>query len=140
MAKLSKRTVSNAPVKANSYLIFDDEVRGFAVRVHPSGQKTFLMRYRFGGADRKLTLGHFGSITAEKGRSLALKARAALADNIDPGAEQRKSVASATVESLGERFMREHVLVRCKPSTQGEYTIFATPSHRPPSRTAKACL
>jgi hypothetical protein len=29
--------------------------------------------------------------------------------------------ASATVESLGERFMRERVLVRCKPSTQREY-------------------
>jgi hypothetical protein len=28
--------------------------------------------------------------------------------------------ASATVESLGERFMREHVLVHCKPSTQRE--------------------
>jgi hypothetical protein len=25
------------------------------------------------------------------------------------------------VESLGERFMRERVLVRCKPSTQREY-------------------
>jgi hypothetical protein len=29
--------------------------------------------------------------------------------------------ASATVESLGERFMREHVLVRCKSSPQREY-------------------
>jgi len=29
--------------------------------------------------------------------------------------------ASATVESLSERFMREHVLVHCKPSTQREY-------------------
>jgi hypothetical protein len=28
---------------------------------------------------------------------------------------------SATVESLGERLMRERVLVRCKPSTQREY-------------------
>jgi len=28
---------------------------------------------------------------------------------------------SGTIDSLGERFMREHVMVRCKQSTQGEY-------------------
>lgn len=121
MAKLTKRTVAGAMPKDQPYLIFDDEVRGFAVRVHPSGEKTFLMRYRFGGADRKLNLGHFGSITADKARALALNARARLADRVDPGAERRKLSASATLESLGTRFMREHVLVRCKPSTQREY-------------------
>ena len=121
MAKLSKRTVTAALKKSQPYLLFDDDVRGFAVRVHPSGEKTFIMRYRFGGADRKLNLGHFGSITAAKARMLALKARAALADGVDPGAERRKLAASPTLTSLGERFMREHVMVRCKPSTQDEY-------------------
>jgi hypothetical protein len=121
MAKLTKRTVTSAPIRDRAYLVFDDDVRGFALRVHPSGEKTFVMRYRFGGADRKLSLGHFGSITAEKARALALNARARLADRVDPGAERRKLSASATLESLGERFMREHVMVRCKPSTQREY-------------------
>lgn len=121
MAKLTKRTVKAAQAKADPYLIFDDEVRGFAVRVHPSGEKTFIMRYRFGGADRKLNLGHFGSVTVHKARGLALKARANLADRTDPGAERRKLSASASLESLGERFMREHVAIRCKASTQKEY-------------------
>jgi integrase len=121
MAKLNKRTVTAALPKADPYLIFDDEIHGFAVRVHPSGEKTFVMRYRFGGADRKLSLGRFGSITADKARGMALKARANLADRTDPGAERRKLSASASLESLGERFLREHVLVRCKPSTQSEY-------------------
>lgn len=121
MAKLTKRTVDAATPREKPFLIFDDEVRGFALRVHPSGEKTFLMRYRFGGADRKLALGHFGSITPDKARALALKARATLADRTDPGAERRKLSASGTIQDLGERFMREYVLVRCKLSTQKEY-------------------
>jgi hypothetical protein len=121
MARLTKRAVDSAKPTDAPYLVFDAEVRGFALRVHPSGEKTFLMRYRFGGADRKLALGHFGSITVDKARALALQARATLADGKDPGAARRKLAASCTLESLGERFMREHVLVRCKPTTQREY-------------------
>lgn len=121
MARLTKRTVDAAKPSAKPFLIFDDEVRGFALRVPTSGKKAFLLRYRFGGADRKLALGHFGSITVDKARALALRARATLADGIDPGASRRKLAASATLASLGERFMREHVMARCKPSTQGEY-------------------
>jgi len=121
MAKLTKRTVDAAHPREKHYLVFDDEIHGFAVRIHRSGEKTFLLRYRFGGADRKLGLGRAGDITAEKARGLALKARAAIADGIDPGAARRRLAASGTIKDLGERFMREHVEVRCKPSTLSEY-------------------
>ena len=121
MPKLTKRTVDAAKPQEKPYVLFDDEIHGFALRVMPSGEKTFLLRYRFGGADRKLGLGRNGDITPEKARGLALKARAALADNVDPGAAKRRMLASGTLKELGERFMREHVAVRCKPSTQAEY-------------------
>ena len=121
MARLIKSVVKGAPVKAQPYLLFDDEVRGFAVRVHPSGEKTFVMRYRFGGADRKLNLGRLGDLTPDQARRLALKARVTLADGIDPGATRRRLAASPTIKDLSDRFMREHAEVHCKPSTQGDY-------------------
>ena len=121
MPKLIKRTIDAAPSSDKPYLLFDTEIHGFALRVLPSGEKTFLLRYRFGGADRKHRLGRYGDITVDKARGLALKARAALADNIDPGAAKRRMLASGTVRELGERFMQEHVALRCKPSTQAEY-------------------
>lgn len=121
MAKLTKRTVDAALPRDKSYLLFDDEVRGFALRVQPSGEKMFVMRYRFGGADRKLRLGRYGDLTPDEARRLALKARVSLADGIDPGAARRKAIASPTMEQLAERFMREHVMFYCKTSTQGDY-------------------
>ncbi len=121
MAKLTKRTVDGALPRDKSYLLFDDDVRGFALRVQPSGEKMFVMRYRFGGADRKLRLGRYRDLTPEEARRLALKARVSLADGIDPSAARRKAIASPTMEQLAERFMREHVMIYCKPSTQGDY-------------------
>ncbi len=120
MAKLTKRTVDAAAPREKAYLVFDDEVRGFAVRVHKSGEKTYLMRYRFGGADRKLRLGRHGDITAEDARRLALKARSTLADGSDPGAARRRLAASPTLKDLSDRFLREHVEVHCKPCTHGD--------------------
>jgi Arm DNA-binding domain len=121
MAKLTKRSVDALHPRAKHYLVFDDEIHGFSVRVHASSQKTFFVRCRFGGADRKLNLGHYGSITVEQARGLALKARAAIADGVDPSAAQRKLAASGSIKGLVERFLREHVQIHCKPSTQREY-------------------
>ena len=121
MTKLTKRTVDAAAPRAKPYLIFDDEVRGFGLRVYPSAEKIFVMRYRFGGADRKMRLGRYGDVTADEARRLALKARVTLADGIDPGATRRRLAASPTIQDLSERFMREHVAVRCKPCTQNDY-------------------
>ena len=69
MPKLTKRTIDSVVARDKPYLLFDDEVRGFAVRVLPSGEKTYLMRYRFGGADRKLRLGRGGDLTPDEAHS-----------------------------------------------------------------------
>ncbi|MGA8974037.1 MAG: Arm DNA-binding domain-containing protein, partial [Pseudolabrys sp.] len=39
------------------YEIPDGAQRGLLVAVFPSGKKSFIVRYRFGGIKRKLTLG-----------------------------------------------------------------------------------
>lgn len=121
MAKLTKRVVDGARPRQKAYILFDEEVSGFGLRVMPSGEKTYLLRYRFGGADRKMRLGRPGDLTPDEARKLARKARVTLADGIDPGANRRKLAASPTFKDLADRFLREHVEARCKPSTQGDY-------------------
>jgi hypothetical protein len=47
MAKLNKRNVDDLSVrKGREAIIWDDELRGFGVRVKPSGAKSFLVQYR----------------------------------------------------------------------------------------------
>lgn len=40
MARLTKRTVDAAEKRPTRYTIFDDELKGFGLRVYPSGEKS----------------------------------------------------------------------------------------------------
>ena len=58
--------------KANRYEVPDGGQRGLLVAVFPSGKKSFIVRYRFGGVKRKLTLGGVGLAAARKAAAAAL--------------------------------------------------------------------
>ena len=39
----------------------------------------------------------------------------------DPAAQRDLDRQATTMKQLGERFLKQHAAIRCKPSTQGEY-------------------
>ena len=122
MPKLTKRSVEGLRVRAVNYIAFDGELPGFGVRVMPSGKRFFLVQYRRYGRTRRVMLGQFGPLTAELARRRALMLLAqARSGGSDPAAERDALRQSLTVEQLGARFLKEHVAVRCKPTTQSEY-------------------
>jgi integrase len=122
MPKLSKRSVEALRVQATNYIAFDAELPGFGVRIMPSGKRFFLVQYRRHGRTRRVMLGQFGPLTAEVARRRALMLLAqARSGGLDPAAERDALRQSLTVEQLGARFLKEHVAVRCKPTTQSEY-------------------
>jgi hypothetical protein len=49
---LTKRVIDAAKPGARRLTIFDDALRGFALRVEPSGIKSFIVRYRANGGGR----------------------------------------------------------------------------------------
>jgi Arm DNA-binding domain len=81
MAKITKRTVDALKPRAKPFIAFDDDVKGFGVRVFPSGVKSYVLEYRSGGggrgvAVRRLTLGKHGAMTPEQARKAAQEALA----------------------------------------------------------------
>jgi Arm DNA-binding domain len=81
MAKLTKRTVETLGPGAKPFIAFDEDVKGFGLRVMPSGGKSYILEYSpgvggRGTAKRRLTLGKHGSMTAEQARRAALEALA----------------------------------------------------------------
>src|SRR5258707_15813491 len=70
--KLTKRTIDALQPKDRDFTIWDQELRGFGCRIHPSGRRTFVFKYRVGGgrnaAQRKLLLGAYGPITVDQAR------------------------------------------------------------------------
>jgi hypothetical protein len=81
MAKITKRTVDGLQPGAKPYVAFDGDVKGFGLRIMPSGVKSYILEYRPGAggrgiAKKRLTIGRHGAMTAEQARRAALEALA----------------------------------------------------------------
>jgi hypothetical protein len=59
MAKLTQRLVESLrPDENRDYIVFDEMVPGFGVRVFRSGHKSYLVQYRSQKRTRRYTLGN----------------------------------------------------------------------------------
>jgi len=121
MTKLTKRSVDLAMSDGKMAVTWDDELRGFGLRVHPTGRKVYIVKCRIKGQQRFITIGPHGPITADQARARAYEILSEAKNGRDPAKELDQARKAPTVKELGERFLREHVAVRCKPSTQAEY-------------------
>lgn len=68
MTKLTKRTVDAAEIGASDYLIWDEDLPGFGLRVLPSGKRSYVVQYRQAGRSRRYTIGLHGVWTPETAR------------------------------------------------------------------------
>lgn len=73
---LTARSVAAVRPGARRYIIWDEKLTGFGLRVSPSGTRSFMVQYRTreGGrrtANRKKVLGHAPEMTPERARSRA---------------------------------------------------------------------
>ena len=121
MPKLTKRTVEALQAKETDFIVFDDEVMGFGVRILRSGKKTYLAQYRSGGRTRRVKIGRHGTLTAEQARARAKELLGAVAGGDNPAGDIASHRNAPTVATVCDRFYRDHALLRLKPTTQREY-------------------
>lgn len=121
MFKLTKRSVEGLEIAEQDYLIWDREVRGFGVRIYPSGKKTYLVQYRSGRRTRRVTIGQHGVLTSEQARAEAKQLLASVARGQDPSAQRQAKRHAPTVAGLCDRFLEEYVNQHCKPTTARDY-------------------
>jgi len=121
MPKITKRLVEAAKPQDKDYIICDDDLAGFALRILPSGRRSYIVQYRIGNRYRRMSLGAHGVLTPEKARRMAFKVLAAVKDGEDPAGERSRARKACTVNELAERFDQEHISVRLKPGTATEY-------------------
>jgi Arm DNA-binding domain/Phage integrase, N-terminal SAM-like domain len=117
--KLTKRTVDGLPIRTAPYFVADKELPGFAVRVLPSGSKSYLIQYRVGAQLRRKALGIHGVVTAEQARGDAKvllgrlaewrKDRRAGKTRADPLAAERQAAArqAETVAKLCDLYLAD---------------------------------
>lgn len=121
-ARITKRTVEAEATSDKPVFLWDDQVPGFGVKVLPTGQRRYIVKYRVGAGGRTaqqrwLTLGTHGVITADQARALAKEALAAVARGEDPQAGKFTARTAPTMADLWGRYEADH-LPRKKPSSQ----------------------
>ena len=114
---ISRRTVEALPAGEREVVFWDHELSGFGVRVYPSGTKVYLVQTRSGGKSRRITIGRHGVLTAEQARRKAAQLIASIKAGEEPARPQSPPDAGPTISEVAERYMKEHVAVRCKPLT-----------------------
>lgn len=70
---------------------------GLQLWIMPTGSKLWRLAYRFGGKQRKLSIGSYPDITLEAARKARSKARELLASGNDPGQQKKIDAASKAI-------------------------------------------
>ena len=90
---LTGEVVSRAEPLDAPYVIWDDRLTGFGVRVSPGGAKSFFVQYRTGEGrrtdrNRKLTLGRYPGLSPDAAREQAQSLLGRARDGRDPSRER----------------------------------------------------
>jgi integrase len=96
------------PAKGNK-LHYDDEVKGFAVRVTAAGAKAFVLNYYADGRERRITIGAYPDWTVVAARAKAKELRRDIDNGEDPLAERIERRQAPTIGDLWDAYREKHL-------------------------------
>ena len=107
---LTGELVSRAEPGAAPYVIWDDRLTGFGLRVSPGGAKAFFVQYRTGEGrrtdrNRKLTLGRYPGLSPGSARKRAQALLGRARDGRDPAGERALSRGMPSVSEAVEAWL-----------------------------------
>ncbi|MDE0149044.1 MAG: tyrosine-type recombinase/integrase [Rhodospirillaceae bacterium] len=121
MPRITKRVVDALRPQERERVVWDDEIKGFGVRVHPTGKRVYIVKYRHRGRVVKTTIGPHGPIAPAEARARAAEIITAARTGRDPAAAGGRGSRGPTVAELAQRFLEEYVPAHCKPGTRTVY-------------------
>jgi integrase len=111
MPKITKRALDALRPSVGGREVFlwdagDGSLKGFGVRMKPSGVASYLVQYRNReGRTRRLVLGKVGTLTPDEARKLAGDALSAVAKGSDPSADRHAVRGAITVSELCDLYL-----------------------------------
>lgn len=111
------------PVKGNR-IVYDDQVRGFGLRVTKAGRKAFVLNYRISGRERRMTIGAYPDWTVVGARKQAEEFRREVDIGIDPLQRREDKRAEPTIEDLFERYCSEHLPKKSESSVRNDIQMW----------------
>ena len=104
--------------KPKRYEVHDVYCPGMSVRVSAQGQKVFTVKFRYGLAQKRMTLGIYPRISLATAREKAIDILRQVDEGIDP--TKRRRTANMKVESVCREFIRLHAQPRNKSGREAE--------------------
>src|ERR1700731_461484 len=112
------------PAGVNDRIVFDAGLPGFGLRLRDGGKRTWIVQYRVGTKQRRVTLGTVETLDAEEARKRAKSALSKVHLGHDPQLEKAEARAQSavTLGSIVERYLEERGAKRLKQKTLVEVT------------------
>jgi integrase len=121
--RLTELGVRKARPDKAAYLIWDTQQRGLALRVQPSGSRSWVTVYSRHGRPRWLHLGKADAIALSDARTMAAEAMLAVAKGGDPAAEKKAERGAGTFAELHERYLEGYAKKHNKSWPQADALV-----------------
>lgn len=91
---LTQVAINNAKAQDKVYRLYDE--KGLYLEVTPPGGKLWRLKYRFGGKEKRLSIGPYTEISLKQAREARNAARTQLASGVDPSSHKKAQKAAQT--------------------------------------------
>jgi integrase len=113
--RFTDKDIQSLKPKAQRYDARELSGDGFAIRVSPSGEKSWVFFYSFEGRKRRMTLGSYPHLSLAEARKKHREALRTLQREIDPGLEKQNKQADARLSSTVDDLINEYIEKWAKP-------------------------
>ena len=120
MTKLTKTKVDAEKSGDTERFVWDTEIKGFGLKIFPSGTKTFVFQYRAPeGRTRRLTIGKYcDALTADQARKIAKDKAHEVHSGGDPMAEKQARRNALSVNDLLDLYVKSEKFAGNAQTTQ----------------------
>ncbi len=111
-AKLTKRALDAIKPDGKRTIWFDTDLKGFGLKIEPTGVMTWLVEYRAGAggrtaSKRRMSIGKVGAVTPDEARDIAKSILAKVHTGLDPATEKAEAKTAKTVSDLCDLYVSE---------------------------------
>jgi len=112
IAKITRRTIEKLAPAGKPFVLYDSEIKGFGVRVMPSGVATYIIEYRPGEggrgvAKKRMALGRTNELTPDEARIMAQNGLASVRGGEDPLLERETKRKEIKLSELIDQWEKE---------------------------------
>jgi integrase len=121
--RLTELSIRKARPETAAYLVWDTHQHGLALRVQPTGKKSWNAIYSRHGRPRWLYLGDANAIALSDARRLTAKAMLAVAEGGDPAAEKKAERSAGTFAELAGKYVEQYARKNNKSWQQADMLV-----------------